>query len=142
MVISAMFRELTANLGWESTTKQFMFLVSIKHIQLSENCSVLYILKTVRLKWLFCNKTQFAAVVQEKCIVGKVELRKMGYGRGFAASHSGGKTWQRLSPVLPGAQQWESVGNSSMRKGNAAISISPLADLLEPGSEHPAWLLT
>lgn len=59
-----------------------------------------------------------------------------------AVSHSGGKTWQRLSPVLPGAQQWESVGNSSMRKGNAAISISLLADLLEPGSEHPAWLLT
>lgn len=58
-----------------------------------------------------------------------------------------GKTWQILSPVLPGAQQWGSVGNSSMRKGNAGkaamhISISLLADLQEPGSEHPAWLLT
>lgn len=36
------------------------------------------------------------------------------------------------------------VGNGYMRESNAAmhISISLLADLLEPGSRDPAWLLT
>lgn len=97
MVISAsvMFRGLTAYVGWESEIVlnilqpnhlwYLLLLKVLKHIQFSENCFC-YILKTV---WLISTTESFAirlnlftsAVVKEKRIVGKVELRRdMGEG--------------------------------------------------------------
>ncbi len=81
--------------------------------------------------------------MKEKRIVRKEELGKMGYGRGMRWVAGGG---YKLAKTCSCSARHSTGGLwvTALWESNAAmhVSISLLADLLEPGSRDSAWLLT